>query len=52
MPLPPLRRYFSEDLGLEPIGGYVRVSLIHYNGEDEARRAANIIRRVAEMGPR
>ncbi len=44
-------RYFSNDLDLERIGGYVRISFVHYNSVEDAARAAEIVRKVAEQGP-
>ncbi len=42
--------YFSEDLGLESTGGYVRVAFVHYNTVEEVERAAGIVARVAKRG--
>lgn len=39
-------RYFSEDLGLEESGGYVRIGFVHYNTRDDVEKVVAVIRQL------
>lgn len=41
-------KYFSENLGLEATGGYVRIGFVHYNSIEEIDRVLTALFEIAQ----